>query len=115
MSNISIKPNKQHPAQHAEVAYLTEQLNTFLKLSRDNQITIFKSLTDFGKTAIENANYHQQCFTHLLNIARPASSDDVAIQASPASTYQEKIIPPIVGALGFECSTLFTMVAGCLY
>ncbi|MFZ2315094.1 MAG: hypothetical protein WAW86_05495 [Gammaproteobacteria bacterium] len=111
MSNISIKANKQHPAQRTEVAYLTEQLNTFLKLPRDEQITIFKTLAAFKNNALHDANFHQQCFTHLLNLAKQTSSDDIEVQAYPPSTFQEKIIPPIVGALGFECGSPFTIVA----
>lgn len=111
MSNISIKPNKQYAAQRAEVAYLTEQLNTFLKLSRDQQISIFKRLAEFKSAALNDTNYHEQCFTHLLNLAKQTVSDDIEVQTILPTTQQEKIIPPIMGVLGFECGSPFTIVA----
>ncbi len=81
VSSLPLTPSNIHPARRIELAYMHEQLETFLKLPSTQQIAIMDEIDAIRK--VNDVDKHKKIYARLLNLAKPAqevAADEIKIQ-----------------------------------
>jgi len=68
VSSLPLTPSRIHPARHAELAYLNEQLATFLMLSKNMQQSIMADISVLQVQSMDDQAY-KRIYARILNLA----------------------------------------------
>ena len=117
MSGLKLWPANVYPARRAELAYLHEQTEVFLRLDYSRQNAILDELERAGKVDEEsNENSmekYKKIYARILNLARPnANAAAVPVQEMHEKTTTEKVLPKGIGALSAFSQVGFIEYAG---
>lgn len=115
MSNLKLWPEHVYPARRAEAGYLREQIETFLKLSFEQQNAILDDVDALRRNALRDGEYHKKLYARLLNLCRPipaVSAEAMLIQERRAASCKEKAVSNGMGVWSVIPGFTFVTAAG---
>jgi len=101
VSALPLTPGKIHPARRCEIAYMNEQLETFLKLPNADQHAIMDEMDAIRQANIAADERYKKMYARLLNLAKPVTcapnAETIQVQEKHEQPLEDKILANALG------------------
>ena len=115
MQGLTLNPKTVHPAKVVELVYLEEQLQTFLKLDLQEQMTILKDLAALEALPLTSEK-HRLVYLRIFNLANPTCYSQtpctVELQAQREREVVKHVGPILTGIAGVVSQLPFAEASG---